>query len=72
MIDRQVIYDATQDDFFQDVRLNKLADRMKENFEENSGRKVGDSEYNSWVVSGDKIKNLLESSNLKDIYVSFE
>jgi len=72
MIKRQVIYDATQDQFFQDVRLNKLADRMKENFEENSGRKVGESEYNSWVVTGDKIKNLLESSELNDVYVSFE
>ena len=72
MIERQVIYDATQDQFFQDVRFNKLADRMKENFEENSGRKVGESEYNSWVVTGDKIKNLLESSELNDVYVSFE
>tara|TARA_Y100000310_G_scaffold251307_1_gene257761 strand:+ start:372 stop:2261 length:1890 start_codon:yes stop_codon:yes gene_type:complete len=72
MIERQVIYDATQEQFFQDVRLNKLADRMKENFEENSGRKVGESEYSSWVVTGDKIKNLLESSELNDVYVSFE
>jgi len=72
MIKRQVIYNATQELFFQDVRLNKLADKMKTNFEENSVGKVGNSEYSSWVVTGDKIKNLIESANLKDIYLSFE
>ena len=33
---------------------------------------VGESEYHSWGVTGDKIKNLIESSNLSDVYVSFE
>ena len=46
--------------------------KLRERFKENSGRKVGVPEYNSWVVSGDKIKNLIESANLSDIYVSFE
>ena len=32
MIKRQVIYDASQQDFFKDVRLNKLPDLMKEMF----------------------------------------
>ncbi|MBT4111132.1 DUF2075 domain-containing protein [Candidatus Woesearchaeota archaeon] len=72
MIKRQVIYDASQQDFFKDVRLNKLADLMKESFEENSGRKVGQSEYNSWTTTGEKIKNLVESAELKEIHVSFE
>jgi DUF2075 family protein len=72
MIERRVIYNGTQEQFFQDVRLNKLADKMKDSFEDISGRKVGDSEYSSWVVSGEKIKNLVESSDLSDAYMSFE
>ena len=72
MLNREIIYDAPQEKFFQDVRMNKLADIMKNNFEENSGWKVSESEFNSWVVTGDKIKNLLESTNLSDTYVSFE
>ena len=72
MIERQVIYNAPQEEFFRDVRLNHLADKMKENYEEISGRSVGESEYSSWVVTGDKIKNLIECAGLSDIYLSFE
>ena len=72
MIKRQVIYDAQQEEFFKDVRSNKLADLMKESFEENSGRTVGVSEYNSWVTSGEKIKNLVELAELKGVHLSFE
>jgi DUF2075 family protein/DNA replication protein DnaC len=72
MITREIIYDAPQDKFFEDVRKNNLADIMKSNFEENSGMKVGKPEYNSWTVTGDKIKNLIESSGVSNIHVSFE
>lgn len=72
MIERQVIYDGSQEQFFQDVRLNKLADKMKECFEENSGYRVTHSEFNSWLTSGEKIKNLVESAELKNIHISFE
>ena len=72
MINREIIYDAPQEKFFQDVRLNKLANIMKTNFEANSGRKVGNSEYSSWIVTGDKIKNLIESAILSNVHVSFE
>ena len=72
MIQRQVIYDASQDKFFQDVRLNKLSEIMNNNFQEFSGRTVGDSEYNSWMATGEKVKNLIEAADLSDIYVSFE
>ncbi|MBU1849432.1 MAG: DUF2075 domain-containing protein, partial [Nanoarchaeota archaeon] len=72
MIDRQIIYDASQNNFFQDVRLNKLADIMKTNFEENSGHSVSNSEFNSWSTTGEKIKNLIESAELDDIHISFE
>ncbi len=33
MIRRYVIYNGTQEHFFEDVRLNKLADKMKNNFD---------------------------------------
>lgn len=72
MLNRELIYDAPQEQFFQDVRMNRLADIMKDNFNETSGRKVGEPEYNSWVVTGDRIKNIIESANLSDVYVSFE
>ncbi|MBA7498173.1 hypothetical protein ES704_00908 [subsurface metagenome] len=33
MIRRQIIYDGTQEQFFEYVRLNKLTDEMKNNFD---------------------------------------
>ena len=45
---------------------------MKTNFKETSGMHIGESEYHSWGITGDKIKNLIESSNLSNVYVSFE
>lgn len=45
---------------------------MRNNFEENSGRRIPESEFNSWIVTGDKIKNLIEFSKLSDVYVTFE
>jgi DUF2075 family protein len=72
MIIRQIIYDAPQEKFFKDVRSNELVDIMKTNFKETSGMHIGESEYHSWGVTGDKIKNLIETSNLSNVYVSFE
>jgi uncharacterized protein len=72
MINRHIIYDAPQEQFFTDVRSNKLVDIMKTHFKETSGMHIGESEYHSWGVTGDKIKNLIESSNLSNVYVSFE
>ena len=72
MIGRYVIYNGTQERFFEDVRLNKLADKMNDNFRESSGRTVGESEYLSWIVTGEKIKNLIELTDLFDIYLCFE
>jgi len=72
MITRNIIYDAPQEKFFKDVRSNKLVDIMKTNFKESSGFHVGEPEYHSWGVTGDKIKNLIEASDLSNIYVTFE
>jgi len=72
MIERHIIYDAPQEKFFMDVRSNKLTDIMLYNFKEDTGMYVAESEYYSWGVTGDKIKNLIEASDLSDVYVSFE
>jgi uncharacterized protein len=72
MINRDIIYDASQKDFFRDVLLNKFADNLQERFTQLYGRKVGNSEYNSWIDTGKVIKNLIELSELQNIYVSFE
>jgi len=72
MINRRVIYNGTQEQFFEDVRLNVLADKMKDNFKEISGRNVVGSEYFSWAATGDKIKSLIELAGLFGIYLCFE
>ena len=72
MISSKIIYNNLQNDFFQEVRLNKFADSMKENFKMSFGRNPGIPEYNSWRDAGEKIKNLIELSELKNTYVAFE
>ena len=71
MINRQIIYDASQKQFFKDVLINKFADILRENFLK-QGIGFGGSEYNSWIDTGKVIKNLIELGNLEKIYVSFE
>ena len=72
MLNRNIIYDNTQENFFRDVLINKFADNIQENFIKLNGMKAGKSEYNSWIDTGKVIKNLIELSDLKNIYVSFE
>jgi uncharacterized protein len=72
MINRNIIYDNTQKDFFKDVLINKFADNIQNNFIKLNGRKACESEYNSWIDTGKVIKNLIELSGLQNIYVSFE
>ena len=67
----RVIYKAEQADFFTDVLLNQVADKMLEtatalNF------KPGLSEIASWRNNAPKIKNLLELSGIQNSYVTFE
>ena len=67
----RVIYQAEQTDFFTDVLLNQVADKMREtaavlNF------KPGLSEIASWRNNAPKIKNLLELSGVQNSYVTFE
>lgn len=72
MINRDIIYDAPQSEFFKDVLVNKFADNLQEKFTQLYGRKAGDSEYKSWRDTGKVIKNLIELSELQNVYVSFE
>jgi uncharacterized protein len=72
MITRRVIYSEPQDVFFQDVRTNQIASKMRDGYLEISNNKVGDSEYRSWMNSPSAIKNLIELSEIKDTYVTFE
>ncbi|MDO8642167.1 MAG: DUF2075 domain-containing protein [Candidatus Woesearchaeota archaeon] len=72
MLNRELLYDAPQQEFFKDVVLNKFTDKMENEFLRLYGRKPGDSERRSWRESGKEIKNILELSELQDIYLSFE
>ncbi len=72
MINRNIIYNAPQEEFCKDVLVNKFADKLQEEFKIIYGRKAGKPEYNSWIDTGKVIKNLIELGGLKNIYVSFE
>lgn len=72
MVNREILYDAPQKEFFKDVLVNKFADSLQERFVIVFGRKVSEPEYNSWRDTGKVIKNLIESSELQKVYVSFE
>lgn len=72
MLNRLIIYDAPQNQFFRDVLVNQFADKMQDNFSRQYGQKVGGSEYESWVDTGKVIKNLIELGGLNNLYVSFE
>ena len=72
MLERKVIYDAPQQKFFEDVLKKRLADIMRSNFKELTGRNVGEGEYRAWDRSLGEVKNLIELSGLKGLYISFE
>lgn len=67
----RVIYSASQEDFFTDVLLNQVADKMLDNAAKIS-IKPGAPEIASWRNNAPKIKNLLELAGVKDTYVTFE
>lgn len=72
LVNRKVIYSEHQDVFFRDVLLNKVASKMKENQNSFSNSKVTNSEYRSWENSPIAIKSLIELSEIKDSYITFE
>ncbi len=68
---KRVIYQETQQQFFKDVLLNKVAAKMQETAEAYNIH-PGHSEIVSWHNNAPKIKNLLELSGVSDTYVTFE
>ena len=48
MLARKVIYDAPQEKFFEDVLTKRIADVMRKNYTELTGRRLPESEYNAW------------------------
>lgn len=72
MINRNVIYCEHQDVFFKDILLNKVAAKMQTAVENQSSLGPSFSEFRSWHNSPKAVKNLIELSGLKDLYVTFE
>lgn len=68
---KRVIYQETQQQFFRDVLLNKVAAKMQETAEAYNLH-PGHSEITSWRNNAPKIKELLELSSVSDTYVTFE
>ncbi len=68
---KRVIYQETQQQFFRDVLLNKVAAKMQETAEAYNLH-PSHSEITSWRNNAPKIKELLELSSVSDTYVTFE
>ncbi len=72
MIGRKMIYSEPQSVFFEDILLNRVAEKMRIGQNGSTGKSSGGAEYRSWQNSPVAIKNLIELSGIKDIYVTFE
>lgn len=72
LANRKVIYSEPQDVFFKDVLLNQVASKMRDNQNSFSNSKVTGSEFRSWENSPKAVKLLMELSQVKDTYVTFE
>ncbi len=66
-----VIYSASQQDFFEDVNLNQVSEKMLENARQ-LNIKPGLSEISSWSNNAPRIKSLLELAKVQNSYVTFE
>ncbi|WP_343641921.1 DUF2075 domain-containing protein [Chryseobacterium sp.] len=64
---RKLIYSESQDTFFNDILLNKVADKMRI-----ASNTVQNNEFRAWENSTKSIKNLIELSGIKDTYITFE
>src|SRR5690348_16392709 len=68
----RVVYQETQEVFFQDILLNKVAAKISEGYHSFSNTTAKRTEYRSWENSPTAVRNLLELSGIKDAYVTFE
>jgi hypothetical protein len=71
MNNRRVIYNETQQQFFDDVESKNFIGKMVSKALELELR-VSSSEQISWANNAPKVKELLEVSNVNDSYVTFE
>ena len=71
MNNRRVIYNETQQQFFDDVKSKNFIGKMVSKALELELR-VSPSEQISWANNAPKVKELLEVSNVNDSYVTFE
>lgn len=71
MNNRRVVYNESQQQFFNDVDNKKFLEKMVSKAMEYDLR-VKTSEQVSWANNAPKVKELLEVSGVKDTYVTFE
>ncbi|MBR4921071.1 MAG: DUF2075 domain-containing protein [Prevotella sp.] len=71
MNNRRVVYNETQQQFFQDVDSKNFLGKMVSKAQELELR-VSSQEQVSWANNAPKIKELLEVSGINDSYVTFE
>ena len=71
MNNRRVVYNETQQQFFQDVESKNFLGKMVSKAQEYELR-VSANEQVSWANNAPKIKELLEVSGINDSYVTFE
>ena len=55
-----------------DVRENLLADKMRENFEESSGKRINPSEFRSWENSLRMMREVIELAELHDNNIAMQ
>jgi hypothetical protein len=60
------LYSGTSQEFIQDALQNQIADKLKTSYESYYGRGVSPGEFSAWGNSLQFLKNLVESSDLKD------
>ncbi len=58
------LYDGDITEFMEDVRFNRIADKIAEKFEEYYKRKAPESECRAWNNSLPKLKEVLDTANL--------
>ncbi len=68
------LYQGTINEFKEDVVQNSIADKIRHAYEDYYKKKANQSEFNSWNVSMNFLKNAVENSGLSDnmIIVEYE
>lgn len=66
------IYEGTTSDFIQDALNNRIADRIKERFEDYYGRRANPGEVGAWTNSLQFLKNAVEHASPPDNMVALE